>query len=157
MFVKRALFLGPTEEEMTMTKFSMKSIPAAAAIATALLMGAQVHAQTDTTTPPGSTKPKDQTSAAPNTNSAARAGAEAGNSSGNPVANSATQTGGTTKAKDNVSPAPTAGVAKDAEARTAAKAEKREKRAAKKARNQVARDAAATSNAGAPPTTGGTK
>jgi hypothetical protein len=61
--------MGPTEEEMTMTKFSMKSIPAAAAIATALLsMGAQVQAQTDTTTPPGSTKPKDQTTAAPNTN-----------------------------------------------------------------------------------------
>jgi hypothetical protein len=63
------------------------------------------------------------------------------------VANSATQTGGTTKAKDNVMPAPTAGVAKDADARTAAKAEKREKRAAKKARNQAARDTAATSKA----------
>jgi hypothetical protein len=158
MFNQRALFKGPTEEEMTMTKFSMKSIPVAAAITTALLLGAQVQAQTDTTTPPGSTKPKDQTTAAPNTNSAARAGAEAGNSSGNPVANSATQTGGTTKAKDNVMPAPTAGAAKDADARTAAKAEKREKRAAKKARNQAARDRAATSTGGAQgPDAGGTK
>lgn len=140
-----------------MTKFSMKSIPAAAAIATALLMGAQVQAQTDTTTPPGSTKPKDQTTAAPNTNSAARAGAEAGNSSGNPVAASATQTPGTTKSKDNVNPAPTGGVAKDADARTAAKAEKREKRAAKKVVNQANRDMAATNNAGAPPMAGGNK
>ena len=48
-----------------MTKFSMKSIPVAAAITAALLVGAQVHAQTDTTTPPGTTKPKDQTTAAP--------------------------------------------------------------------------------------------
>jgi hypothetical protein len=133
----------------TTTKFSMRSVPAAAAMAAALLFGAQVHAQTNTTTPPGSTKPNDQVQAAPNTNAAARAGAEAGNSSGNPVANSATQTGGTTKPKDNVMPAPTGGVAKDADARTAAKAEKREKRAAKKARNQTARDTAATSSGGA--------
>ena len=66
--MKRALFMGPTEEEMTMKKFSMKSVPVAAAIATALLMGGQVQAQTDatgTTTPPGPTKPKDQNAAAP--------------------------------------------------------------------------------------------
>ena len=148
-----------------MTKFSMKSIPAAAAIVSALVLGAPVQAQTDTTTPPGSTKPKDQTTAAPNTNSASRAGAEAGNSSGNPVANSATQIGGTTKSKDAVSPSPTGGVAKDADARTAAKADraaakaaKREKRAAKRAQNSAARDAAATSTGGAQgPTVGGTK
>lgn len=48
-----------------MTKISMKSIPAAAAIVSALLLGAQVHAQTDTTTPPGSTKAQDQVAAAP--------------------------------------------------------------------------------------------
>jgi hypothetical protein len=140
-------------KEMTMktiSKFSMRSIPAATAVAAALVFGAQVHAQTNnTTTPPGSTKPNDQVQAAPNTNAAARAGAEAGNSSGNPVANSATQTGGTTKPKDNVMPAPTGGMAKDADARTAAKAEKREKRAAKKATNAAARDAAATSTGGA--------
>jgi hypothetical protein len=99
-----------------MKKYSMRSVPAAAAIAAAMLFGMQVHAQTDTTTPPGSTK-----------------------------------------AKDAVMAAPTGGVAKDADARTAAKAEKREKRAAKKASNQAKRDMAATSNAGAPPTTGGTK
>jgi hypothetical protein len=158
MFNQRALFMGPTEEEMTMTKFSMKSIPAAVALGTALFLSMGAQAQTDTTTPPGSTKPKDQTTAAPNTSGAARAGAEAGNSSGNPVANSATQTGGTTKAKDNVNAAPTAGMAKDADARTAAKAEKREKRAAKKARNQAARDTAATSTGGAQgPAAGGTK
>lgn len=99
-----------------MKKLSMRSVPAAAAVAAAMLFGAQVHAQTDTTTPPGSTKPKDAVTAAP-----------------------------------------AGGVAKDADARTAAKAEKREKRAAKKASNQAARDMAATSNAGAPPITGGTK
>ncbi|SFU72162.1 hypothetical protein SAMN05216350_104162 [Polaromonas sp. YR568] len=48
-----------------MTKFSMKSIPVAAAMAAALLVGAQVHAQTDTATPPGSTKAQDQVKAAP--------------------------------------------------------------------------------------------
>jgi len=48
-----------------MTKISMKSIPAAAAIVSALLLGAQVHAQVDTTTPPGSTKAQDQVAAAP--------------------------------------------------------------------------------------------
>lgn len=148
-----------------MTKFSMKSIPAAAAIVSALVLGAPVQAQTDTTTPPGTTKPKDQNSAAPNTNSAARAGAEAGNSSGSPVANSSTQIGGTTKSKDAVSPAPSGGMAKDADARTAAKADraaakaaKREKRAAKRAQNSAARDAAATSTGGAQgPAVGGTK
>lgn len=63
--MKHALLMGPTEEEMTMTKFSMKSIPVAAAVTAALLMGAQVHAQTDTTTPPGTAKTKDQVTAAP--------------------------------------------------------------------------------------------
>lgn len=140
-----------------MKNYSMRSVPAAAAIAAAMLFGVQVHAQTNTTTPPGSTNSKDQVSPAPSTNAAARAGAEANNSSGNPVASGNTQIGGTTKAKDAVNPAPTGGVAKDADARTAAKAEKREKRAAKKATNQANRDMAATSNAGAPPTTGGTK
>ena len=140
-----------------MKKYSMRSVPAAAAIAAAMLFGAQVHAQTNTTTPPGSTKAKDAVTAAPATNAAARAGAEANNSSGSPVASSNTQIGGTTKAKDAVNPAPMGGVSKEAEARTAAKAEKREKRAAKKASNQAKRDMAATSNAGAPPVTGGTK
>jgi hypothetical protein len=135
----------------TTNKLSMRSIPAAAAMAAALLLGAQVHAQTNnTTTPPGSTKPNDQVQAAPNTKATARAGAEAGNSSGNPVAASATMTGGTTNPKDGVSPAPMGGTAmKDADARTAAKAQKREKRAAKKASNQAARDTAATTTGGA--------
>jgi hypothetical protein len=153
------------QKEMIMKKYSMRSVPAAAAIAAAMLFGVQVHAQTNTTTPPGSTKPQDQVSPAPSTNSAARAGAEAGNSSGSPVNSSATQTGGTTKAKDAVSPSPAGGVAKTPEARTAAKAdratakaEKREKRAAKRAKNSAARDAAATSTGGAQgPAAGGTK
>ncbi len=93
-----------------MTKYSMRSIPAAAAMAAALLFGAQVHAQTNTTTPPGSTKPQDQANPAPgNMVTPARAGAMGNNSSGSPVGNSATMTPGTTNTKDNVSPAPTAG------------------------------------------------
>ena len=48
-----------------MTKISMKSMSAAAAVMSALLLGAQVHAQVDTTTPPGSTKAQDQVAAAP--------------------------------------------------------------------------------------------
>ncbi|WP_411882899.1 hypothetical protein [Polaromonas sp. YR568] len=105
-----------------MKKYSMRSVPAAAAIAAAMLFGVQVHAQTNATTPSGST----------------------------PIA-------GSTSSKDAVTPAPTGGMAKDADARTAAKAEKRDKRAAKKASKQAARDMAATSSAGAPPITGGTK
>jgi hypothetical protein len=143
---------------MIMKKYSMRSVPAATAIAAAMLFGVQVHAQTNTTTPPGSTKAKDAVTPAPATNAAARAGAEANNSSGSPVANSNTQIGGTTKAKDAVMPAPTGGVAKDADARTAAKAEKRERRAARKATNQAKRDMAATSTGGAQgPNAGGTK
>jgi len=106
-----------------MTKFSMKSIPVAAAIATAMLMGAQVHAQTDTTTPPGSTKAQDQNAASP-----------AGGAPKTPEARTAAKAD-----------------------RAVARAEKRDKRIAKRAKNSAARDAAATSNAGAPPVTGGTK
>ena len=50
---------------MMMNKYSMRSDSAAAAIAPALLLGAQVHAQTNTTTPPGTTKAQDQVTAAP--------------------------------------------------------------------------------------------
>jgi hypothetical protein len=79
----------------------------------ALVFGAQVHAQTPSSTPPGSTNPRDA-SATPGV--AARAGADGNNSSGNPVASSATQTPGTTNPKDNVNPAPMGGTP----ARTAA-------------------------------------
>lgn len=101
-----------------MKKYSMRAIPAAAAMVAALVFGVQVHAQTNTGNPPGSTNPKDATTApgtVPGTPSA-RAGAEANNSSGNPVAKSATQTPGTTNPKDNVNPSPTGGTP----ARTAA-------------------------------------
>ena len=91
-----------------MKKYSMRAIPAAAAMVAALVFGVQVHAQTNSSNPPGSTNPKDAATNLGTT--AARAGAEANNSSGNPVASSATQTPGTTNPKDNVSPAPTGGV-----------------------------------------------
>lgn len=141
-----------------MNKQTMRSIPAAAAIAAALLLGAQVQAQTNATTPPGSTNSKDAVTPAPAGKTAARAGAEAQNSSGNPVASSATQTPGTTKGKDNVSPEPAGGMAKSADDRNAAKQAKADKRAAKKG----ARKARVASN-GNPPvdgvdtTKGGTK
>ena len=60
-----------------MTKYSMRSIPAAAAMAAALLFGAQAQAQTGMITPPGSTKPQDQAIPAPgNSTKPARAGAD---------------------------------------------------------------------------------
>ena len=93
-----------------MTSYSMRSIPAAAAIAAALLFGAQAQAQTGMITPPGSTKPQDRAVPTPgNSTMPARAGADGNNSSGSPVGNSATMIGGTTNKKDNVSPAPVAG------------------------------------------------
>ena len=39
-------------------KFSLRTIPAAAAMTAALMFGAQAHAQTGTTTVPGTTNPK---------------------------------------------------------------------------------------------------
>ncbi|MEO6017860.1 MAG: hypothetical protein ABIP46_11435 [Polaromonas sp.] len=86
----------------------MKSIPLAAAMTAAMLFGAVAHAQSGTTTPPGSTKPQDAVTPTPG-NSSMPARTDANNSSGNPVAKSATMTPGTTKAQDNVSPSPTAG------------------------------------------------
>ena len=81
-----------------MKKYSMRAIPAAAAMVAALVLGVQVHAQTNSAMPPGTTNPKDA-SATPGP--AARAGADANNSSGNPVAKSTTMTPGTTKPQDN--------------------------------------------------------
>ena len=90
-----------------MKKYSMRAIPAAAAMVAALVFGVQAQAQTNSTNPPGSTNPKDA-SIKPGV-TPARAGADANNSSGNPVANSATQTPGTTNPKDNVSSSATGG------------------------------------------------
>ena len=50
-------------------KFSLRHIPAAAAITAALVFGAQAHAQTGTTTVPGSTNPKDAPSPVPSAGS----------------------------------------------------------------------------------------
>ena len=86
-----------------MKTYSMRAIPAAAAMVAALVFGVQVQAQTSSGLPPGSTNPKD---ASVNTGPAARAGAEANNSSGSPVGKSATMTPGTTNPKDNVNLSP---------------------------------------------------
>ncbi|MBC7610220.1 MAG: hypothetical protein H7228_11720 [Polaromonas sp.] len=99
-----------------MKKYSMRAISAAAATVAVLAFGMQAHAQSSTTTPPGSTNTKDAVSPAPmgGNGTTGRMGAEANNSSGNPVAKSATMTPGTTNPKDNVSPSPTAGSGKSA-------------------------------------------
>lgn len=95
-----------------MMKYSMRAISAAAATVAVLAFGMQAHAQSSVT-PPGSTNPKDAVSPAPMGGSTTK-GAEANNSSGNPVAKSPTMTPGTTNSKDNVSPSPTAGNGKSA-------------------------------------------
>lgn len=92
---------------------SMYLIPAAAAMTAALIFSVPARAQTQgtttTTTPPGSTNPRDSAMPAPQgMGGAARSGMES-SGSGNPVTNSATQTPGTTKPTDNINPAPTAG------------------------------------------------
>lgn len=46
-------------------KFSIRTIPAAAAIAAVLMFGAQAHAQSGATTVPGTTNPKDAPSPPP--------------------------------------------------------------------------------------------
>ena len=107
-------------KEMKMTKFSMRAISAAAATAAVLAFG-MAHAQTNVT-PAGSTE----------------AGAMATNKTGN---------ASTTNSKDNISPAPTGGMAKTADARTMSKEDKASAKAAKRA----ARKAKRTTNAGVDP------
>ena len=50
-------------------KFSIRTIPAAAAMTAALMFGAQAYAQTGTTTVPGTTNPKDAPSPPPSAGS----------------------------------------------------------------------------------------
>jgi hypothetical protein len=78
-------------KEIVMTKHSMRKIPAAAAMAAALLFGVQAQAQTDNNnTPPGSTNPKDAavmpapSDTAPPVRAGTDAGAAGSSSSGMP-------------------------------------------------------------------------
>ena len=116
-----------------MKKYSMRSIPAAAAMAAVLIFGGQAHAQS-MTPPPGSTNKEDAPLPEPKGGVPKRAAADPSNPSGNPVAKSATMTPGTTSSLDNVSPTPMGGKAKSAEDRTAARMAKDEKNPAKAAK-----------------------
>ena len=124
-----------------MKKYSMRSIPVAAAMMAALIFGVQVQAQT--ATPPGSTSPLDAASPGPKGGTPKRAAADPNNPSANPVSKSATMTPGTTTALDNVNPSPAGGKAKSAEQRDATKMAKDEKdpaKAAKRAKRKAPAD-----------------
>ena len=109
-----------------MKKYSMRSIPLAAAMMAALIFGVQVQAQT--TTPPGSTSPLDAASPGPKGGTPKRAAADPNNPSANPVSKSATQTAGTTRPRDEVIPEPKGGKAKSADERAANKMAKEDKK-----------------------------
>lgn len=95
-------------------KFSMKSIPLAAAMTAALMFGAAAHAQTGISPAGGTPKTAEE-------RDAAKPGKKA-------------PTAAATKSQDDiVSPAPTGGTPKSAEERAAAKAEKKATRDAKRA------------------------
>ena len=112
-----------------MKKYSMRSIPVAAAMMAALIFGVQVGAQTPgNPTPPGDTNRLDAASPDPKGGTPKRAAADPNNPSPNPVSKSATMTPGTTTALDNVNPSPPGGKAKSAEERAAAKMAKEDKK-----------------------------
>ena len=117
---------GQLKEKM-MKNYSIRTIPAAAAMVAALVFGVQVHAQTNSSNPPGSTTPKD-TSATPGP--AARTAAP-GMNGANPITPGTTGIAGTTNSKDVV--VPKGVTAKTAEERATAKADRASARAAKRA------------------------
>ena len=121
-----------------MKKYSMRAIPAAAAMVAAFAFG--VHAQTSTGMPPGTTNPKDaSTTAGP----AARTAAD-GNSStstsntstgntgaGKPTADGTTMPPGSTKPKDALNPQTS--TSKSAEQRSMTKSDRASAKDAKRA------------------------
>lgn len=126
-----------------MKKYSMRAIPAAAAMVAALAFGVQVHAQTSTSMPSGSTNPKDtSTTSGP----AARTAADGNNSTGNtsmgntsagntgagkPTVDGTTMPAGSTKPKDALNPQTS--TAKTAEQRSMAKSDRASAKADKRA------------------------
>ena len=139
-----------------MKKYSMRAVPAAAAMVAALVFGVQVHAQTGTGMPPGSTNPKDASTtpgpaarAAANgtsstvtsstgtssTGSTSAGSTSAGNTgAGKPTVDGVTMPPGSTKPKDALNPK--AETATTAEQRAMAKSD----RAAAKADKRAAQD-----------------
>lgn len=129
-----------------MKKYSMRAVPAAAAMVAALVFGVQVHAQTGTGMPPGSTNPKDaSTTPGPAARAAANGTSSTGTSStgstsagntgaGKPTVDGVTMPPGSTKPKDALNPK--AETATTAEQRAMAKSD----RAAAKADKRAAQD-----------------
>ena len=116
-----------------MKKYSMRAIPAAAAMMAALVFGVQVHAQTSTGTPPGSTNPKDaSTTAGPAVRAAADGNTNAGNTgAGKPTVDGTTMPPGSTKPKDALNPQTS--TSKTAQQRSMAKADRASAKADKRA------------------------
>ena len=116
-----------------MKKYSMRAIPAAAAIVATLVFGVQVHAQTSTGMPPGSTNPKDaSTTAGPAARTAADGNTSTGNTgAGKPTADGVTMPPGSTKPKDALNPQTS--TSKTAEQRSMAKADRASAKADKRA------------------------
>ena len=85
-----------------MIKFSIRTIPAAAAMAAALAFGAQAQAQTGTTTVPGTTNPKDAPSPPPTAGPSKRMAPGMGNA---PMGQGMTAPG-STNAKDAAAMSP---------------------------------------------------
>ena len=111
-----------------MKEYSMRAIPAAAAIVATLVFGVQVHAQTSTGMPPGSTNPKD---ASTTSGPAARTAADGNTGAGKPTANGVTMPPGSTKPKDALNPQTS--TSKTAEQRSMTKADRASAKAAKRA------------------------
>ena len=121
-----------------MKKHSMRAIPAAAAMMAALVFGVQVHAQTSTGMPPGTTNPKDaSTTAGPAARTAADGNSSTSNTStsntsaGKPTADGTTMPPGSTKPKDALNTQTS--TSKSAEQRSMAKSDRASAKADKRA------------------------
>ena len=138
-----ALMMGGAVQAQTNTTPPGSTKPQDGSISPAPATPGAARASTDSgasgtmgATTPGTTKSKDlPVDPKPMAAGSGSARTSAGASAGTTMAADPNKTdiGGTTKSKDNVSPAPTAGRnAKDADARTAAKADRKAKRDAKR-------------------------
>ena len=114
-----------------MKKYSMRAIPAAAAMVAAFAFG--VHAQTSTGMPPGTTNPKDaSTTAGPAARTAADGNTSTGNTgAGKPTADGTTMPPGSTKPKDALNPQTS--TSKSAEQRSMTKSDRASAKDAKRA------------------------
>ena len=114
-----------------MKKYSMRAIPAAAAMVAAFAFG--VHAQTSTGMPPGTTNPKDaSTTAGPAARTAADGNTSTGNTgAGKTTADGTTMPPGSTKPKDALNPQTS--TSKSAEQRSMTRSDRASAKDAKRA------------------------